>query len=110
MSNNCVSGKDICHMWQAHYKDLLNSVVSFKSKECVERKLKSIADSLIVFTPVDIFKALKNTMTGKACGVDGLAVEHFIYANPSYLVCKDDQSEPLCICLATIILSYMTDS
>ena len=24
------------------------------------------------------------------------------------LVCKDDQSEPLCICLATIILSYLT--
>ena len=23
----------------------------------------------------------------------------------SHLVCKDDQSEPLCICLATIILS-----
>ena len=26
------------------------------------------------------------------------------------LVYKDDQSEPLCICLATIILSYLTDS
>ena len=25
------------------------------------------------------------------------------------LVCKDDQSEPLCICLATIILFCLTD-
>ena len=82
MINNCVGEKDICDMWQAHYKDLLNSVESFKSKEFVERKLTSIADSSIVFTPVDIFKALKNTKTGTACGVDGLAAEHFIYANP----------------------------
>ena len=44
MINNCV-GEDICDMWQAHYKDLLNSVESFKSKEFVERKLTSIADS-----------------------------------------------------------------
>ena len=82
MINNCVGEKDICDMWQAHYKDLLNSVESFKSKEFVERKLTSIADSSIVFTPVDISKALKNTKTGKACGVDGLAAEHVIYANP----------------------------
>ena len=59
MISNCVGEKDVCDMWQAHYKDLLNSVESFKSKEFVERKLTSIADSSIVFTPVDIFKALK---------------------------------------------------
>ena len=35
-----------------------------------------------LFSPVDVFKALKNTKTGKASGVDGLATEHFIYANP----------------------------
>ena len=81
---NCVGEKVICDMWQANYKDLLNSVESFKWKEFVERKLTSIADSSIVFTLVDIFKALKNTKTGKACGVDTcrLAAEHFIYANP----------------------------
>ena len=83
MINNCVGEKDICDMWQAHYKDLLNSVESFKSKEFVKRKLTSIADSSIVFTPVDTFKALKNTKEKKeACRVDGLAAEHFIYANP----------------------------
>ena len=41
MINNCV-GEDICDMWQAHYKDLLNSVDSFKSKEFVERKLTKL--------------------------------------------------------------------
>ena len=35
-------------------------------------------DSAIVFRPVDIFKASKSAKTGKACGVDGLAAEHFV--------------------------------
>ena len=58
-NNNCIGKKDTCNMWQAHYKDLLNSVESFKSKEFVEQKLKSITDSSIVFTPVMVFNALK---------------------------------------------------
>ena len=59
----------------------LYSVETSKSKEFVKQELKSITDSSIAFSPVDIFNALKNTKTGKACGVDGLAAEHFIYAN-----------------------------
>ena len=82
MVDKCIGEKDICDMWRAHYKKLLNSVDSFKSKESVDRKLHSIKDTTIVFRPVDIFNALKSTKTGKACGVDGLAAEHFIYANP----------------------------
>ena len=61
---------------------MLNSVETSKSKEFVKQKLQSITDSLIAFSSVDIFNALKNTKTGKACGVDGLSAEHFIYANP----------------------------
>ena len=38
-------------------------------------------DSSVTFCPVDICNALKNAKTGKACGVDGLAAEHFIYAD-----------------------------
>ena len=82
MVDKCIGGKDICDMWQAHYKKLLNSVDSSKSKESVERKLHSIKDTTIVFRPVDIFNALKSTKTGKACRVDGLAAEHFIHASP----------------------------
>ena len=63
------------------YRNLLNSVETSKSKKFVKQELTSITDSLIAFSPVDIFNALKNTKTGKACGVDGLAAEHFIYAN-----------------------------
>ena len=35
----------------------------------------------LFFWPIDIYNALKNAKTGKACGVDGLAAEHFIYAD-----------------------------
>ena len=87
MVDKCIDEKDICDMWQAHYKKLLNSVDSSKSKESVERKLYSIKDTAIVFRPVDIFNALKSTKTGKACGVDGLAAEHFIHASPIIQSC-----------------------
>ena len=35
----------------------------------------------LFFCPVDIFNALKNNKTGKACRVDEFAAEHFIYAD-----------------------------
>ena len=73
MINKRIGEKDICDMWQVYYKKLLNSVDSSKSKESVEQKLCSIKDSAIV---------LKCTKSGKSCGVDGLAAEHFIYASP----------------------------
>ena len=81
MADNCIGDKEICDMWQTHYKQLLNSVVTSSSKKIVQSELHSIADSSIIFCPVDIFNALKNAKTDKACGVDGLAAEHFIYAD-----------------------------
>ena len=47
--------KNICDMWQAHYRHLLNSVETSKSKELVKQELKSITDSSIAFFPVDNF-------------------------------------------------------
>ena len=80
--DNCIGDKEVCDMWQAHYKTLLNSVKISSSKAFVERELYSIKDSsIVVFRPIDIFNALKNAKTVKACGVDGLAAEHFIYAD-----------------------------
>ena len=60
MVDKCIGEKDICDMWQADCKNLLNSVASSKSKESVERELNSIKDSAIVFRPVDVFNALKS--------------------------------------------------
>ena len=60
---------------------MLNSVETSSSKKNVQFELHSIGDSSVIFCPVDIFDALKNVKTGKACGVDGLAAEHYIYAD-----------------------------
>ena len=81
MVDNCISDKKICNMWQTHYKQLLNSVETSSSKNFVQRELHSIRDSSVIVCAVDIFNALENAKTGKACGVDGLAAEHLIYAD-----------------------------
>ena len=60
---------------------MLNSIETSRSKKFVRCQLYSIGDSSIIFYPVDIFNPLKNAKTGKACGVDGLAAEHFIYSD-----------------------------
>ena len=87
MVDKCIGEKDVCEMWQAHYKNFLNSVESSKSKESVERELHAIKDSAMVLTPIDIFNALKGTKPGIASGVDGPAAEHFINASPIIHVC-----------------------
>ena len=81
MVDNCIGDKEICDMWQTHYKQLLNNVETSNSKKFVQSELHSIGDSSVIFCPEDIYNGLKNAKTGKACGVDGLAAEHFIYGD-----------------------------
>ena len=68
-------------MWQDHYQSLLNSVKSLEHKTSVTSTLSSIENESIEIRPLDIVNALKSVNKGKACGVDGLAAEHFIYAD-----------------------------
>ena len=35
MVDNCIGEKEICDMWQTHYKQLFNSVVTSSSKKIV---------------------------------------------------------------------------
>ena len=79
--NDCVGDTDICKMWQDQYQSLLNSVKSLKHKTSVTNTLRSIENESIEIRPVGIVNALKSVNKGKACGVDGLAVEHFSYAD-----------------------------
>ena len=79
--NDCVGDTDICKMWQDHYQSLLNSVKSLERKTSVISTLSSIVNKSIEIRPFDIVNALKSVNKGKACGVDGLAAEHFIYAD-----------------------------
>ena len=59
MVDNCIGDKEICDMWQTHYKQLLNSVETSSSKKSVQSELHYIGDSSVIFCPVDIFNALK---------------------------------------------------
>ena len=79
--NDCVEDTDICKMWQDHYQSLLNSVKNLEHKTSVTSTLSSIENESIEIRPLDIVNALKSVNKGKACGVDGLAAEHFIYAD-----------------------------
>ena len=79
--NDCVGDTDICKMWQDHYQSLLNSVKNLEHKTSVTSKLSFIENESVEIRPLDIVNALKSVNKGKACGVDGLAAEHFIYAD-----------------------------
>ena len=79
--NDCVSDTDICKMWQDHYQSLLNSVKILEHKSFVTDTLSSIVNESIEIRPFDIVNALISVNKVKACGVDGLAVKHCIYAN-----------------------------
>ena len=68
-------------MWQDAYQSLLNSVKSLEHKTSVTNTLRSIENESLEIRPLDIVNALKGVNKGKACGVDGLDAEHFIYAD-----------------------------
>ena len=66
-----------------HYNSLLKSVKCNSSKHVIHDKLGTIPSESksILCTNSDLNSALKFLKRGKACGVDGLAAEHFVYAH-----------------------------
>ena len=52
-----------------------------ENKSSVTNALSSIENETIEIRPFDIVNALKSFNKGKACGVDGLAAKHLIYAD-----------------------------
>ena len=49
MIDNCIGDKEICNMWQAHYKTLLNSVKISSSKAFVEREFLQLSTRRLFF-------------------------------------------------------------
>ena len=72
---------EIAEMWQDHYKSILNSVKNNTRQQFVTNKLDSIRGESIMFSTEDINVALYFLKSGKSCGVDGLAAEHFMFAH-----------------------------
>ena len=74
---NCVDELSICDMWKTHYESLLNSVQSCDLKAEVSSKT-GCTRKFSIASITNLFKHLKGS---KASGVDGLAAEHFLYAD-----------------------------
>ena len=77
----------IANMWGDHYETLLNCV---KSDECKEKIIDFLSSDNniknVAIQPCQVKEALKSAKLGKACGHDGLAAEHFIFADGSICV------------------------
>ena len=83
---NCVDELSICDMWKTHYESLLNSVQSCDLKAEVSNKTDKDTECTRKFSITSITNSFKHLKGGKASGVDGLAVEHFLYADcPIYV-------------------------
>ena len=81
--NHSTGESNIAEMWKDHYTAILNSVgiSRYTSKVNVNEQIAQIDTDSIKLTISNISDALKSLKKGKACGVDGLAAEHYIYAH-----------------------------
>ena len=72
-------------MWKTHFESLLNNVTTDVNtqnvKECVNNTGNVCNDNDTHITSCVVQNAIDKLKSGKACGNDGLSVEHFIHAN-----------------------------
>ena len=68
-------------MWKTHYESLLNSVQICDLKNEVSNKTAKDTECIRKLSIASIINLFKHLKGGKASGVDGLAAEHFLYAD-----------------------------
>ena len=85
-SNVCLDEHSICNIWKTHYDSLLNSVRSCEQKSEVTSKTTNASDFTRKFSIANITSSFRLSKSGKASGVDGLAAEHFLNADPHIYV------------------------
>ena len=96
--DGCQGDSNITEMWRTHYELLLNCVTDDSHKDELLHVLNGISESdFLSITPDQVLSALKNSKRGKSCGLDGLATEHFIFADNS-----------LCVHLALLFSSVLS--
>ena len=73
---------NIAEMWKKHYESLLNCINDFTHKDEMLQVMNDLCGSdLLVVNPTQVHSALKSSKRGKSSGLDGLASEHFIFAD-----------------------------
>ena len=68
-------------MWKNHYESLLNSVKSCDLNNEVSNEFTKITEFSCKVSVASIANLFTHLKSGKASGVDGLAAEHFLYAD-----------------------------
>ena len=68
-------------MWKNHYESLLNSVKSCDLNNEVSNEFTKITEFSCKVSVASIANSFKHLKSGKTSGVDGLAAEHFLYAD-----------------------------
>ena len=92
-----VGNRDIANMWQQHYSALLNSV-SNPAKRTEVNDLINSGQGLcaLAISPAQVSDSMKALKLGKSCGSDGIAAEHFKFANKS-----------ICVYLSILFTSFL---
>jgi hypothetical protein len=85
---NCVGGvtgdKNVASLWRDHFNNLYNSVQENGSKETFFNRINSISASNTEFSAMsvqEISGAIRQQKKGKAVGLDGIAMEAYIFGN-----------------------------
>ena len=80
--NECHGENAIVKMWKSHYELIMNSVKADRHRQGVLHNISPVTDSdNITIMPDQILSAIKLAKRGKSPGQDGLASEHFIFAD-----------------------------
>ena len=78
---NCFDEPSICNMWKTYYDSLLNSAQSCEQKSEVTSKITNVSDFTRKCSIAGITSSVRLLKSGKASGVNSLAVEHFLNAD-----------------------------
>jgi hypothetical protein len=76
-------------MWKEHYESILNSFMSDQHRDHFMDHINCEAEIVsdpVSIRPCQVKDALKDLKHGKSCGHDGLAAEHFKFADDSICV------------------------
>ena len=70
-----------CDMWRCHFYDILNSSKDNSRQQLVRNSFRSMQGDTDMFTVSDVKAAIRELRTGVSAGMDGLASEHYKFAN-----------------------------
>jgi len=83
---NCVGGctgdSEVTDMWMKHYQQLYNSVSDNNARDSLLKRMSEMGNDgrgVVSFTVHDVVNACATQKSGKAVGLDGVAMEAFMY-------------------------------